>query len=170
MMGEIGHDGDVVVRDRALARARIDSSPGVPWHLEELEFSRALEEIWVIISSVDAYLTNTRPWDKYEQGKDYDLVGLKHVLYMAAEALRFAAVLAHPILPQATEKLWRQLGQEGSPANQRIDELTWGQLKPSTKIGKVESLFPRIEKAEAIGRMEGVENEPQNPVIAPTKA
>jgi len=160
MMGDIGHVGDVVIRNRVLDRVKTDSAPGIPWYFENFGFSRALEEMWVIISSVDAYLTNTRPWDMYEQGKDHDLVGLKHVLYMAAEALRGVAILAYSVLPDATTRLWRQLGQTTPLGEQRIDALQWGQLKAGTQLGKPQTLFPRIEKAEAIERMEAMENEP----------
>src|SRR2546425_11749936 len=75
--------------------------------------------------------------------------------------------LAHPVLPDSTSKLWRQLGQTGPLGGQSIDALRWGQLKPGTKIAKAETLFPRVEKAEAIERMEAMENEPQKPAMAP---
>ena len=37
-------------------------------------------------------------------------------------------------------------------------------------LGKSQALFPRIEKTEAIERMEAMENEPQKPVTAPAAA
>jgi methionyl-tRNA synthetase len=41
--------------------------------------------------------------------------------------------------------------------------LSWGQLAPGTSLGKLRALFPRIEKAEAIERMEAMEKEEQKP-------
>src|SRR6266446_5089532 len=99
---------------------------------------------------------------------EHDLV--EEFLYVAAETIRCLVVLAHPILPQATERIWKQLGQPDSISNQKMTELKWGQLQPSVHIGKIEAVFPRIEKAEAIERMEAMENEPQKPVIAPAAA
>jgi methionine--tRNA ligase beta chain len=99
---------------------------------------------------------------------DRDLVN--EFLYVAAETIRCLVVLAHPILPQATERIWKQLGQPDSISNQKIDELKWGQNNPDNSIGKIEPVFPRIEKAEAIERMESMENEAQkqpSPVTAP---
>jgi methionyl-tRNA synthetase len=40
-----------------------------------------------------------------------------------------------------------------------LDLLAWGQLKPGTKIGKLEGVFPRVEKSETIERIETMEQE-----------
>jgi len=40
-----------------------------------------------------------------------------------------------------------------------MDLISWGQLKPGTKIGKLEGIFPRVEKSEAIERIEAMEQE-----------
>jgi methionyl-tRNA synthetase len=146
-------------------------TPGVPRSFDRFHFSQALTAIWTLVSAVDAYLTNKQPWVMAED--ENERVRLAAVLYTAAEALRFVAVLAHPVLPDSTTKLWRQLGQTGPLGEQRIDALQWGQLKPGTQLGKSQTLFPRIEKAEAIEaieRMAAMENEPQKPATAPAPA
>ena len=138
------------------------------WSLERLQFSRALESVWTLISYVDAYLTETKPWALAEDESKRDK--LAHVLYTSAQALHFISALLHPVLPDSTKKLWRQLGHTSSLDAWQLENLRWGQLISGTKIGKVESLFPRIEKAEAIERMEAMENEAQkqpSPVTAP---
>jgi methionyl-tRNA synthetase len=58
--------------------------------------------------------------------------------------------------------VWTLLGQQGTVGGQAIDGLRWGQLAPGTTLGKSQPLFPRIEKAEALERMEAMENEAQN--------
>ena len=131
---------------------------GAPWSFDRFHFSQALTAIWTLISAVDAYLTTNQPWTLAEDKTKRER--LAEVLYTAAEALRFVAVLAYPVLPDATTKLWKQLGQTNPLGEQRIDALQWGQLKPGTQLGKAQTLFPRIEKAEAIERMEAMENEP----------
>jgi methionyl-tRNA synthetase len=145
--------------------------PNVLLRLDNMDFSRALEEIWSLISAVDSYLSSKKPWSLAED--ETKRATLSDVLYTAAETLRFVAILAHPMLPDSTAKLWKELGQSGQLGEQRIDELQWGQLKPGTRISKSETLFPRIEKAEAIERMEAMEKEAQNapsPVAVPTPA
>jgi methionyl-tRNA synthetase len=41
--------------------------------------------------------------------------------------------------------------------------LAWGGLKPGTKIGKVEAVFPRADKKETLEKIETMENELRNP-------
>src|SRR6266852_2134236 len=96
---------ELMLQDRA--------SVGLPiWRFQRLQFSRALESVWTLISAVDAYLTTTRPWALAEDKTKRD--ELAHILYTAAQALHFIAVLLHPVLPDSTNKLWAQLGHKGS--------------------------------------------------------
>ncbi len=70
------------------------------------------------------------------------------------------------MIPDATQKIWEQLGQAGKIEDVRIDQLKWGELKSGTKIGKPEGVFPRIDKKEALERIETMENEIRNPATA----
>src|SRR6266581_895804 len=138
---------------------------------ENLKFSGVLEKLWELIAEIDKFVTLTRPWELAQDPSQRER--LESVLYIWAEFIRLISVLVHPILPVTSERIWKQLGQAGSVADQRIDQLSWGQLEAGTRIGKVEALFPRIEKAEAIERMESMENEAQkqpSPVAAPAAA
>ena len=153
-----GFWGDVKGLAEALARTDQPVGSSVVWRFENFHFSNALEATWTLIANVDAYLTTNQPWTLAEDATKRPQ--LAAVLYTAAEALRFVAVLAYPVLPDATTKLWKQLGQTVPLGEQRIDGLQWGQLKPGTQLGRSQTLFPRIEKTEAIERMEAMENEP----------
>ncbi|MGC1417101.1 MAG: methionine--tRNA ligase subunit beta, partial [Candidatus Acidiferrum sp.] len=138
-----------------------------------LEFSRALEAIWALISAADKYLTVEKPWSLGESAGDQERRATG--LWTTAEVLRIVTVLAHPVLPESTTKVWAQLGQSDGLGALAIDGLRWGQLAPGRTLGKSQALFPRIEKAEAIERMETMEKEAQNapsPVAAtaPTTA
>jgi methionyl-tRNA synthetase len=132
---------------------------------EQYQFTRALEEIWRLITDVDSLISEQKPWVLAEDSDKR--AQLETVLWIAADTLCVVAVLAHPVIPNATDKLWKALGQSGSVGEQRIDALEFGLLRPGTKIAKAESLFPRIEKQEAIERMEAMESEPQKPVVTP---
>ena len=129
---------------------------------DAFRFSTAMQEIWRFISQVDAYLVQEKPWkiasDPIYRGR------LREVLYSAAEALRIITALAHPVLPDATQEIWRSLGQAGRLADYPLDQLRWGGLKPGTRISKPESVFPRVEYKEAHERIEAMENEIRNPV------
>ena len=72
-------------------------------------------------------------------------------------------MLLYPFLPNATEKIWVALGQSGKLERQLIDETPWGSLMPGTRIGKLEAVYPRVEKKETSERIEAMENEIRNP-------
>jgi len=150
---------------------------------EGFGFSRSLELIWRLIASTDLFLTTEKPWALGRQnlpaawqpigapasGSEQSKVA--HLLYRAAEALRWAAVLAYPVIPDATERIWGLLGEHERLANFRLpDDLTWNQIKSGTRIGKIEPIFPRVDKAEAIERIEAMEQVPQKPGEGPAAA
>lgn len=126
------------------------------------EFSRATEKIWEIVAHYgDEFLATNKPWaDAQDPARKWFVSG---ILYFAAEALRVATAFAYPIIPDATQKIWEQLGQRGKLADVRIDQLKWGDLQPGKKIGKPSAVFPRIDKEEAMERIEAMENEIRNP-------
>jgi methionyl-tRNA synthetase len=124
---------------------------------DRFDFSGALKELWFFIAAVDGYIAETHPWSLAEE-KDADSRGqLATILYTAAEALRIVTALAHPIIPEATARIWRQLGQ-GEIGQLDLRQLTWGQLQIGTKLNKVEAVFPRADKS-MIERMQQMEQE-----------
>jgi methionyl-tRNA synthetase len=136
-------------------------------HYEAFKFSDAVQEIWQIVSLVDFRLVEEKPWKRVAEPTELASVG--DVLTKAAEAIRFACVLAHPVIPEATQKIWEQLGQEGKLSEVRIDQLQWGGLEPGTKIKKPEAVFPRVDKQEAMERIEAMENQIRNPGARPAE-
>jgi methionyl-tRNA synthetase len=135
-------------------------------HYDHFEFSRALEVIWRLMAEVDKYLVETKPWVQVKAPGSYDQ--FVTTIYTSYQALREAVILAHPILPSATHKIWKQMGQTAELG--RLDiHLDWPPIA-NARIGKIEAVFPRIEKAEAIERMEAMEKEEQkqpSPVTVP---
>ncbi len=123
---------------------------------DAFNLSSAAEKIWRVISHYgDEFLATHQPWTHAENPKRRYFVD--GVLYIAFEAVRAAAILAYPIVPTATEKIWAQLGCEaylGKIQDQRIDQLKWGGLKPATKVGKPEPTFPRLDKAATLAKLD----------------
>jgi methionyl-tRNA synthetase len=135
---------------------------------DRYEFSLALEAIWGLIAKVDKYLVQTQPWALAENPAAR--MQLETALYTAAEALRMVVVLAHPVLPHATQKIWQQLGQWSALEKQQLEPLQWGQLKPGTRIGEAEAIFPRVKKDEAIERIDTMEEELRSGATKPVAA
>jgi methionyl-tRNA synthetase len=124
---------------------------------DQFQFSRALETAWGLVSTVDKYIVENEPWSLGEK-KDRDEDSrsrLATVLYTSAEALRIVTALAHPVMPDATAKIWAQLGL-GDIRKFDLTGLQWGQLHLGTKLGDVQAVFPRADKS-AIERMQNME-------------
>jgi len=124
---------------------------------DQFQFSRALEAAWALIAAVDRYIVENEPWALGEKQDEDSRSRLATVLYTAAEALRIATALAHPVMPEATAKIWTQMGL-GDIKKLDLNALAWGQLPLGTKLGEIQPVFPRADKS-AIERMQKMEEE-----------
>src|SRR5712692_3202596 len=162
--GKIPKPGERKPQDEALAQETQAAIGEVLENYENMSFARALEAIWSAIASADKYLTTEQPWalgnSEQEQSRRAT------ILWTTAELLRIVTVLAHPVLPASTAKIWTLLGLPHSVAAVELDGLRWGQLVPGKQLGKAQTLFPRVEKDEAIERIEAMANEERNPAPA----
>ncbi len=158
--------GDPEARLADTVSATISAATG---KYEELDFSRALEAIWSAVAEVDGYLTAQKPWTLASENATMS-VRLHTVLYTAAEALRIIVALAHPALPQATLKLWSQLGQRSALGELDLGRLAWGGLRPGTPIGELAPVFPRVEKSDILEKIAAMEEEIIRPAAQPSAA
>jgi methionyl-tRNA synthetase len=166
--GKVPKPGARLPQDDALAKEAQNAIGEVLERLDKFEFSRALETIWSVIGAADKYLTSEQPW---ALGTSPDEESRKAtILWTTAELLRIVTALAHPVLPESTAKVWTLLGQSSSLGGLELDGLRWGQLAPGTTLGKSQALFPRVEKTEAMERIEAMANEELNPTPAPAAA
>ena len=116
--------------------------------LDELDLSGGLVYLWRFISEVNRYLNVRQPW-KLAGADDQKLV-----LYTSADALRSVTIMLYAVMPKSAERLWMQLGCEGDIKDQRFSDLKLQALKAGTKVGKPEPIFPRLDKAEALARLQ----------------
>ena len=159
--------GEVPYPSRAATRTAQDDTPSPTQRdrpiaefnslFEQYQFSRALEAAWGLVAAVDKYIVETQPWALGEKQDDESRSRLATILYTSAEALRIVTALAHPVIPEATAKIWGQLGL-GDIRKFALSDLQWGQLKLGTRLGEVESVFPRADKS-TIERMQKMEEQ-----------
>jgi methionyl-tRNA synthetase len=157
--GKIPKPATLEPQDSALAKQAQEAIGEVLEQYNNLGFSKALEEIWSIIGATDKYLTTEHPWALSDSEADQQRRAT--ILWTTAEVLRVVTALTYPVLPESTTKVWVLLGQSAPLGSVNLEGLSWGGLKPGTTLGKSQTLFPRIDKAEAIERMEAMENEAQ---------
>jgi methionyl-tRNA synthetase len=162
--GEVPYPSNSVSRtpaDEAIAKLAEKTIADFHALFEQYHFSRALETAWQLVAAVDKYIVENEPWALAEKQDENSRVRLATVLYTSAEALRIVTVLTHPVMPDATARIWTQLGL-GEIASFPLADLRWGQLPLGTKVGKVEPVFPRADKS-AIERMQKMEDQERAP-------
>jgi methionyl-tRNA synthetase len=166
--GKIPMPGKLEPQDEALAQETQSAIGEILEYFDNLNFARALEAIWAIIAAADKYLTKEKPWSLGDS--EVDTQRKATVLATTAQLLRVVTALAYPVLPDSTAKIWTLLGQPGAVSAVELDGLRWGQLTTGVPLGKSQTLFPRVEKSEAIERIESMANEELNPAAAPASA
>jgi methionyl-tRNA synthetase len=105
-----------------------------------------------MIARVDKFISDAKPWELAKSEEQRETLGA--VLYRAAETIRWLAALLHPVMPDSTRAIWRQLGLEGDPSEVDPKELKWGGLRAGARTGAVAPLFPRIDKAKTMAEIE----------------
>ena len=143
--------------DEAVAKLAEETISDFHAQFEQFQFSRALETAWTLVAAVNKYIVENEPWAVAEREDKDSRARLATILYTSAEALRIVTALAHPIIPDATARIWTQLGL-GNISHLDLRALAWGQLQPGTRLGKVEAVFPRADKS-TIERMQQIEQQ-----------
>jgi methionyl-tRNA synthetase len=143
--------------DTAIADAAKKATADYGTLFDQYQFSRALETAWALVAAVDKYIVENEPWALDEKKDEESRSRLATVLYTSAEALRIVTALAHPVMPDATTKIWAQMGL-GDIKKFDLTRLQWGQLRLGTKLGEVQPVFPRADKS-AVERMQQMEEQ-----------
>ena len=102
-------------------------------HMSNMAINEAIEEALQFVRSINKYFEQSVPWKVVKDDK----ISAGTILYTGAEALRIAAVLLSPIMPERTKNLFLVL-------NTTSTDRDWGGLKPGTQLGPLTVLFPRI--------------------------
>jgi len=101
--------------------------------------SVALDATWRLLRETNSLLEDAEPW-KADPGPHVD-----GVLGDALEVLRIVAVLASPAIPASAAEVWRRLGLQGAPADQRLPAAArWGGYPGGLPVEKSGPLFPRL--------------------------
>src|SRR4029079_11204652 len=121
--GELANDlGNLVSRATAMiVRYRDGVVPEgrnalVPVHdevaarLAATDLSGALETIWTLVRSANRYVEEQQPWALAKLDDDASARALDDALYTLADTVRALAVLLHPFIPAAAERLLEAVG------------------------------------------------------------
>ena len=127
----------------AIEQARVEFDR----EFEAFNFSRGLEAAWAAIARIDRFISTAKPWDLAKDKARRD--DLKLVINVATEGLRQLTVLLNPVLPEATQSIWEQLGETGDVRSVNPHELEWGE-RIASQVGDIKPVFPRLDKKKTM--------------------
>lgn len=124
----------LVATDGLLAEARTA--------MDKQAMHQMLAAVWKVVADTNRYFAAQEPWAL----RKTDPERMATVLYVTAEIVRQVAILAQPVMPEATAKLLDLLGVDEEHRDfANLGEE--GRLVPGTELPKPEGVFPRyVEK------------------------
>lgn len=140
--GVIEDGEDEQEKDKAMRQAFEALKERVADFYENYALSRALEEIWVYINSVNKYLADNEPWKLAED--ESKKRRLARILYQSAAAIRGIAYLLYPVMPESGRKVWSYLGEHKALEEVSFAAFRFEGLKTGLKIQRTKPLFPRV--------------------------
>lgn len=156
--GQIGNLDEEQDSDKKLHREFNLLKEKVGQHYEEYALNRALEEIWVYISSVNKYLADNEPWKLAQDNTQRRRLG--RILYQAVCALRGIVPLIFPVMPQSSRKIWKLLGEKMPLEDEDLSGLEFFHYKPDQKIQKPTPIYPRVKLKDFLKEEESREASP----------
>jgi len=133
--------GDFTSEDTALLASAENALGLVRKSLDRQIFNEALEHIWIVIRSANAYVDHQAPWAL----RKTDTARMGTVLYVLSETIRRLALLTQPFMPDASAAILDQLVV---PENARNFDALTDVLKPGTALPKPQGVFPRHVEVE----------------------
>ncbi|MFC3899462.1 methionine--tRNA ligase [Aliicoccus persicus] len=123
--------------------------------MENVQFNKALQAVWTIVSRSNKYIDETTPWVlAKDESKKEDLA---NVMVHLAENIRIASVLLKPYLPFGPKEIFRQLNITDESLQTFESILTYGNIKVDGKvIEKPAPIYPRLDTAEEVAHIKGL--------------
>ena len=141
--GEIPQHGEWNDVDNVLIALAEGTPDRARQHMDELQFSLALQDIWQLVGECNRYIDVNAPWvlAKTDEGRER----LKTVMYVLCECIRIVAILIAPTMPRTPARIYEQLGIAEGELTGWESASRFGLLPAGTKVQKGEALFPRID-------------------------
>ncbi len=116
--------------------------------MENINIQSAIAHILNIVSRTNKYIDETSPWVLYKEEK---MDELESVMYNLYEAIRKAAILFVPFIPETSEKIFNQMGlKENQTTYNTLKEIN---LENNKVIEKGIPLFERLDANVEVERL-----------------
>ncbi len=132
--------------DEALLALFDDLLPAAEKAMAECQIHLYIGGVMEAVSAANRYFANSSPWDYKQGAENENIERMGTILYCAADAVRQAAILLQPVIPEGAGRLLDLLAV---PANARdftalgkAGRLESAQILPAPVV-----IFPRLEKS-----------------------
>ncbi|HEM9423379.1 TPA: methionine--tRNA ligase [Streptococcus agalactiae] len=132
--------------DADLASVATDSIENYHKQMEAVDFPRALEAVWNLISRTNKYIDETAPWVLAKDETDRDK--LAAVMSHLVASLRVVAHLIQPFMMETSDAIMEQLGLG---ATFDLEKLTFADLPEGVRVvAKGSPIFSRLDMEDEI--------------------
>lgn len=149
--GVVPEPGELVAADSELLAAADALMDRVRANFDSQAMHLALEAIWLMLGEANKYFSAQQPWVLRKSESEADQERFRTVLYVTCEAVRIAALLAQPVMPESAGKLLDLLGQAD---DQRAFAAVGTRLTPGTALPAPAGVFPRYQPVSEAGTHE----------------
>ena len=145
---EAGPEDDALIELLSGLRGRYEAE------MDKFQLQNGLDETFKCIQRANKYIDETAPWQlaKDESKK----ARLATVMYNLLEAVRICTTLLLPVMPEACQKIFAQIGADASVTTWDA-AAAWGVLPANVTVHKGEAIFPRIDAEKALAELEEIE-------------
>ncbi|SPM35292.1 Methionyl-tRNA synthetase [Mycobacterium rhizamassiliense] len=140
--GVVPEPGEFTADDAGLLKTADGLLERVRASFDEQAMHLALEAIWLMLGEANRYFSAQQPWVLRKSESEADQVRFRTVLYVTCEAVRIAALLVTPVMPDSAGKLLDLLGQTDE---QRDFGAIGARLSPGTPLPPPAGVFPRYQ-------------------------
>jgi methionyl-tRNA synthetase len=110
-------------------------------HFERYRFRDAVAEVMNLARAANKYFNDSEPWKTAKSNP----VECATTIGISLQTTRALAVLMHPVVPSASERLWRMLALPGPVGEQDWNAAGSQPLDEGHALGQSEILFTKIE-------------------------
>jgi len=154
--GKVPGPGDMGDIDREF-RSQIDEmGRSIRREYEACNNSKVVQGLVASFMQANRYFNDKKPWVSVKS----DRADAGTTMYLCLNFVKAAACLMYPLVPNISERIWSQLGEEGSLAESRaLSPESDLSVQTGKSLGKPEVLVEKIEDARIEEEMEWLDGE-----------
>jgi methionyl-tRNA synthetase len=139
---------------------------------EHFHLRRASQAIMELAQVSNAYFDMKKPWQAAKQPEKAS--EMRTTIYCCVQAIKVLALLAAPILPTSSQKIWEMLGFADPLTEQNWDDVLKMNIDPGTILPKPVILFAKVEDEQIQKELDSMKAlsesvKKENPTFPPLK-